>query len=230
MSIDKYHNRLIMDYKVLSRYAAERYSTQKHDKTSVVISIRSSWDKILPAIECNNKNNIKAVLSLAFDDIDFDTAVRFNDWDNIGYVTTEQARKIYEFCNEWFGKVDIFIFHCDGGISRSAGCCGAIMRWFEGFDYPIMGMKSKYPNMQVYNKVLDACRQIEGVPYTRVEPKNTKVIDEPVICKHFSVENGNKNGRPCDIHGVCNPYFSRFGCNDYEEENLKELIESLPDD
>ena len=155
-----------MQYKVMNRQNCERYALQKHKVTSVVISIRSTWDKVKPNIIVNQENGIQGVLFLAFDDIDLNTCIQFDNYD--GLITGIQAEHIFKFCNKWYGKVDTFIFHCDGGISRSAGCCGAIMRWFEGYDYPIMGKKSKYPNMYCYLKVLDACR---GIHYQKITSK-----------------------------------------------------------
>lgn len=148
-----------MKYKVLSRSSCERYANQNHNDSSVVISIRSTWDNVLPNVTPNDKNNIRDVIYLAFNDVDIDMCIKSGNF-NIGFITDDQANKIYNFCKKWYGKVDTFIFHCDGGISRSAGCCAAIMRWFEGYDYPIMRMKAKHPNMYCYTKVLDACRNV----------------------------------------------------------------------
>lgn len=154
-----------MKYKAFSRSNAEKYSNQKHNETSIVISIRSSFDKILPNIECNDTNNIKDILYLAFDDIDeYDTKHCTN-----GLMTKQQANDIVNFCNKWYNKIDKIIIHCDGGISRSVGVLGAISRWFEGIEDLTFSSKSKYPNMTCYLYVLDAFRQINN---TQISSKN----------------------------------------------------------
>ncbi|MCR5106278.1 MAG: hypothetical protein K6B68_17750 [Eubacterium sp.] len=66
------------------------------------------------------------------------------------------AKKIVSFVNKWYDNVDTIIVHCEGGISRSAGVCAAIMRVKEGTDYPVFRSKSKRPNMTCYLKTLKA--------------------------------------------------------------------------
>ena len=58
-------------YKIMSRESCERYCRQKHEKTSIIISISSSWDKVMPSLPINETNNVKHILSLTFDDVDY---------------------------------------------------------------------------------------------------------------------------------------------------------------
>lgn len=148
----------------MSRNSCERFVTQNHTMTSVIISIRSTNDIVLPNLPCNHKNKIKDVLFIAFDDVDIDSVIKYKS--AIGLISSKQAQEIYQFCDKWYNNVDQFIFHCDGGISRSAGCCAAIMRWFESDDWPIFKLQDKHPNMYCYNKVLDVCRGIVDVDVT----------------------------------------------------------------
>lgn len=130
-------------YKIMSRSTCEKYCTQKHANSSIIISIRSSWDKELPKLPISDTNNVKAILSLSFDDVDIS--------DNPKYcMKSEDGDKIVEFLTEWYDKIDTIIVHCDGGISRSAGVCAALMRVFEGDDYPIFDNQKKHPNMTCY--------------------------------------------------------------------------------
>ena len=133
----------MMDYKVMSRNVCMNYCTQNHKNTSVIISIRSSWDNEFPILPCNSKNNVKAVLYLSFDDVEKDKEPKY-------CMSEEDGKKVSEFVNKWYDKVDRIIVHCDGGISRSAGVCAGIMKVKEGDDMPIFKNKSKHPNMTCY--------------------------------------------------------------------------------
>lgn len=55
-------------------------------------------------------------------------------------------------------------------------------------------------------------------------------INDPDICKHFSVLRLKTNGKPCDIHGECLPFSTQCSCSDYDEDNLEDLINSIPTD
>ena len=133
-------------YKILSRESAEKYCHQKHQKTSIIISIRSSWDKVMPDVFISKENGVKDICSLAFDDVDI-----FNEH---GIMTIEDGKKIADFINKWYSKTDLIIAHCDGGISRSAGVIAAIMRVKEGTEYPLIWSYSKHPNMLCYLQTL----------------------------------------------------------------------------
>ena len=142
-------------FKIMSRKSCERYNTQTHQKDAIVISIKSSWDKIMPKIECNDKNRIKAILFLSFDDVEKE------DCDDKEFcMTFEDGKKIANFINEWYDKVDRIIIHCDGGVSRSAGVCAGIMRVKLGDDYPVFGNTKKHPNMTCYLRTLKAFNYI----------------------------------------------------------------------
>lgn len=134
-------------YKIMSRNTCEKYCTQKHNTTSVIISIKSSWDTIPPNLSITDKNKVKAILSLSFDDINIEDDPRFCMKDTDG-------KKVADFVNKYYNEVDRIIVHCDGGISRSAGVCAAIMRVKEGDDFPVFDKQSKHPNMTCYLKTL----------------------------------------------------------------------------
>jgi len=125
-------------YKVICRSACERYCKQNHSKTSIIISIKSSWDNVMPDVFCDEKNKVKAILSLSFDDVE----------------------KVADFINKWYNKADMIIVHCDGGVSRSAGVCAAIMRVKEGDDWPIFDNRNKHPNMTCYLRTLKGFKYI----------------------------------------------------------------------
>ena len=134
-------------YKVMSRSVCERYCTQKHKKTAMIISIKSSWDKELPALSKTKSNNVKFILSLSFDDINIEDDPKFA-------MTLEDGKKVADFVNQHYDEVDTIIVHCDGGISRSAGVAAAIMRVKEGDDFPLFDSRTKHPNMTCYLRTL----------------------------------------------------------------------------
>lgn len=45
-------------YKIMSRETCERYCKQKHKKISIIISIRSSMDRVMPSLPMNETNNV----------------------------------------------------------------------------------------------------------------------------------------------------------------------------
>lgn len=136
-------------YKVLSRNRCELYCTQRHSNTSVIISIKSTYDKVMPNVFCSDTNNVKAILSLSFDDVEAEDLF----FQNREYcMTFKDGEKIAAFVKEWYTKVDAIIIHCDAGISRSAGICAAIMQVYEGYYTPIW--KNKIPNMTCFLRTL----------------------------------------------------------------------------
>ena len=131
----------------MSRARCERYCTQKHKNTSMIISIKSTWDRELPYLSMNRKNNVKFILSLSFDDLDIEDDPRFA-------MTLEDGKKVADFVNQHYDEVDTIIVHCDGGINRSAGVAATIMRVKEGDDWPLFDSRTKHPNMTCYLRTL----------------------------------------------------------------------------
>ena len=144
-------NKQVARYKIMSRDVCERYCTQQHKETSIIISIRSSWDPVKPNVFCDDKNNVKGVLYLAFDDCDMeDDKVFGRTGFHGGAMTKLDGDLVAEFVNEFYDKVDRIIVHCDGGKSRSAGVAAAIMRVKEKSDSDIWRMSSKCPNVTCF--------------------------------------------------------------------------------
>lgn len=142
----------INKYKTINRKRAEEYCNQKHDKSSVIISISDTWDIELPEVYCSDTNNVKAILSLSFDDVEKEDK---DNLDGTEYcMSFTDGNRIATFINNWYNKVDTIIVHCDGGVSRSAGVTAAIMRVKEGDDWPIFNNRNKHPNMTCYLRTL----------------------------------------------------------------------------
>ena len=130
-------------YKIMSRLACEKYCSQRHDKSSIIISIKSSWDRVDPDIYKNQHNNVRYIKFLTFDDIDMEDDPKCS-------MSVSDGRAVADFVNKHYDEVDSIIVHCDGGISRSAGVVAAIMRVKEGDDFPVFDSRRKHPNMTCY--------------------------------------------------------------------------------
>ena len=113
------------------------------------------------------KNKPHHLLQLAFDDVDGDVFI-----DEIGenpsaedklkiekkyhMFSNEQAKQIVEFVNDVWDKVDVIIFQCEHGQSRSAAVAAAIMQYKYQNGIEIFADDNYYPNKLVYRKVFDA--------------------------------------------------------------------------
>jgi len=136
-------------YKIMSYDRCAKYCSQKHDKTSIIISIVTYEGDLKNQIKITSENNVKDILYLKFCDENIE--------DNPNDCMQQyQADEVADFVNKWYGKVDTIIVHCEGGISRSAGVCAAIMRVKEGSDTHIFRSSSKSPNITCYLRTLKA--------------------------------------------------------------------------
>lgn len=162
-----------MQFKVMSQKDAVEYTKHKHSEKSLLISIigtRTDRPNLEPP---NNVNNIQKILQLKFDDIQTasqgyqivfwkkDEALTFDDndtLDDLGLILFNQeiAETVVQCVAEWVDKVDLIICHCSAGISRSAGCCAAIMKALTGDDSDIFNNPMYHPNMTVYYQLIKA--------------------------------------------------------------------------
>ena len=124
------------------------YCNRHHLKSSVIISIVTYEGDLKEKIRITETNNVKDILYLEFSDVEEDNSKLC--------MQDSDAEQIVSFINKWYGIVDTIIVHCEGGISRSAGVCAAIMRVKEGSDKPVFRNKNKHPNMTCYLKTLKA--------------------------------------------------------------------------
>lgn len=141
-----------MKYRKMARTTCERYCTQNHPKTSVIISIKTSWDKECPKIYCDKKNNVQDILFLSFDDTE-DYRYGMQESDGV---------KVAHFVDKYLDMVDVIIIHCDAGVLRSAGVLYAILKYYEGVD-----KTNKVHNELAYNMTIKALEQfVTGKEYT----------------------------------------------------------------
>lgn len=137
---------------VMNRPKAREYAHEPHSEISIVISINDTNMEPNDIPHCKYRNHIAAVLPVFFDDIE----------EGKGVITISEARDIVNFVNRWQSHVDIIIVHCNAGISRSAGCAAAILKYFTGSDMQIFGNGFYKPNMKVYTTVLEEFHKAEN--------------------------------------------------------------------
>ena len=139
-----------MKVKVLNRKNAIELTKNDYKTDKVIISIRTIGDQ-KPDFDLNN-NSIKDILYL-----------EFNDWDDGApdCINEQQAQEIAEFAEKYHDKVELIVVHCDGGVSRSAGCGAAILKYYTGDDSLIFDYSAYRPNMLVYRLVLEALNKIK---------------------------------------------------------------------
>ena len=121
--IDKIYNSDIGSKRVIVMDAeqVEKYNLDTNLEKSVIVSIRSTGGRQAFIKPCK-LNNIQDVLFLQFDDVSIDD----------GYsriMTDAQGDEIVNFISKWIPTVDVIIFQCEYGESRSVGCAEAVSEY-----------------------------------------------------------------------------------------------------
>jgi predicted protein tyrosine phosphatase len=103
-----------------------------------------------------NATKRSGLLQLAF--LDMDRHVPgIEDHDSWSYgsrlFTPENADQILDFVNEMWDKVDLFLVHCEAGISRSPAVAAALCKIKHGHDQHFFDNYT--PNRLVYRTLLD---------------------------------------------------------------------------
>lgn len=161
-----------MNFEVMSQKQAVLYTLEHHENKSIIISFRGELDSpVNYLLNKDNNNGVVDALYIVADDaseVGGSIAYFFNKNNNgimsVGefektgrrIFTEEDANNICDFVTKYKDEVDTIIVHCGAGISRSAGCCGAIMKALTGSDSEIFGSNKYKPNMTVYSKTLEA--------------------------------------------------------------------------
>ena len=127
----------------LPRFEAENW---KVNLPSVLISIRGSWQE-----KSNFKDGWLDILYLQFDDIE--CPVNIVTTAMVVTFTQSDADAIKNFYLQWKDQVDLFIVHCEAGISRSA----AVAKWLAeelGTGFP--------PHYNMHNRLV--YNTLKGLP------------------------------------------------------------------
>ena len=135
-----------MNIYVMSQDMVEKYSREKQDVHTILISICSLHGGSQADVTPNKQNLIENVLFL-----------RFDDDDNSRYgIQDSDVVKIREFLEENIPKYNIhnIIVNCEAGQSRSAGVAAALMYYFNQDDTPIYKCRKYTPNSRCYSRVL----------------------------------------------------------------------------
>ena len=75
-------------------------------------------------------------------------------------ITDEDAKEIIAFVEKIKNRVDMFVIHCNAGISRSSGIAAALSMIYDGTDQWVFSDPRYVPNMLVYRKILSAAEKI----------------------------------------------------------------------
>ena len=130
-------------FTVMSRSAAKKFSYGNIPERTIIVSIT---DVASDDNRFHNNPNLVGVCRLKFDDVEKGEP---------NCITTSDAQKIVKFMN-FYDDVQNVVVHCEAGVSRSAGCCAALMYVFNGSDMEIFKQPKYCPNMTVYRTVLNA--------------------------------------------------------------------------
>lgn len=132
-----------MEIKVFSEIDIQKFKT---DKNHIVISIQDPNDDF---VTLPDQESRKGWLGLHFYDMDKDTGQfpysRF-------LFTTNHAKTILKFVEEYKNEVELICVNCVVGVSRSAGVAGALSRILNGDDTYFF--KHYIPNSLVYSTIL----------------------------------------------------------------------------
>lgn len=142
-------------FTVMSRSAAKKFSFGNIPEKTIIISITDvgSEDN-----RFNRQSNLVDVCRVKFDDVE-------KGEENC--ITKSDAQKIVDFMKK-YDDIQNVIVHCEAGVSRSAGCCAALMLACNGSDMEIFSNPVFCPNMTVYRTVLNT---FMGVDDTWVFPE-----------------------------------------------------------
>lgn len=161
-----------MKFEVMSRQNAKRYSFKKHDEKSIIISI-TNVDLEDVIFNRNINNGIIDILRLKFDDV---------EKGEINCIIESDVKQIVKFINKYKNIVDKIIVHCEAGVSRSSGVCGAIMKAIQGDDWDIFNNPKFCPNMTCYRIVLNGFMELNERELIELDKFSFLELVEKVKC------------------------------------------------
>ena len=132
-----------MKFQVMNRMGAADYSTYADIPKTIIISITdvNADDNVFQP-----NAQIIDILRLKFDDVEINEH---------NHITKDDGRRIIDFVNQHINDVEQIVVHCEGGVSRSAGVCAALMKIINGNDWEIFKSGYYCPNMTCYRTVLE---------------------------------------------------------------------------
>ena len=141
---------------VMNRNIAVGYCHCENMTESIMISISDPWTRYTSAPFVSEKNKVRSILRLEFEDVD--------SGDNS--MTQADAKRIcnflrYSLRDKNTGEERMVIVQCDAGRSRSAGVAAAILKYYNGDDSEIFDWPLYNPNMHCYRMTLNTLMQEE---------------------------------------------------------------------
>jgi hypothetical protein len=105
-----------------------------------------------------NATQRMGLLQLAFADLEFPKS---------GYehmlFNHEEADKILDFVADMYDKVEVFLVHCEAGVSRSPAVAAALTKIYGGDDS--FYFDNYCPNMLVYNRLLKRAEERKNAEF-----------------------------------------------------------------
>lgn len=143
-----------MKYYVLNRSQAEMISKLALEENTIIVSIT---DLNSPKPNFADNPKIIGVLTVQFDDV--------AGWER-GHMTNADARNIVSFVDQHLPQTKCIVVHCEYGISRSAGVCGALMSILNEKDNFVFKKSAYMPNAHCYHLVSNTYFNRETIPTT----------------------------------------------------------------
>lgn len=130
---------------VTNKAQLERYAKKKHKDASIVISI-TSYGESPVEIEKTDKNNIRGIVKVQFNDVD--------ENDSAG-MRADQAIRIADLYKSHNSEIEKIIIQSSNGRGRGAAIAAAFLEYFNRVGWIIFEDYHNYPNMYCYNLMLD---------------------------------------------------------------------------
>lgn len=147
---------------IRSRKAIEKMACQPFAEKTAIISV-TDWNCEFAKL----KNTPAYLLQIDFDDVDNDIfldelgrkpteAERIRLENKYHMLSNEQAKQIADFYIAIENEVNVVIFQCEHGQSRSAAIAAAIMEHRSKKGIEVFSNDNYYPNKVVFRKVFNA--------------------------------------------------------------------------
>jgi predicted protein tyrosine phosphatase len=154
------------NFVVNGRSAASNFAWEKPWVCISIATHEGDWPKI-------NKVQQLGHLQLHFADADHPVFKERMDRMGTPMFDKEHAAKILDFVNKHWDEAELFMFHCEAGMSRSPAIAAAIMK-IKGLDDSVWFAR-KTPNAHVYRVLLETAH--ERGEYGPVEDKDMPDIE-----------------------------------------------------
>lgn len=143
---------------VRSKSEARKFESDDLWACISISTFQDDWPKI-------SKVKQLRLLQIAFADFDLPSDSAANDRDtplmiqpNVPAFHWTHAHKVWDFVNECWEKVDLFMVHCEAGQSRSPAIAAAIAECKMNNKAPEL-WRATTPNMHVYRTMLNEWNQ-----------------------------------------------------------------------